>query len=85
MFLDPKKYGLHSRVVLNEKSENEIVIVIHRKSRFIMKDGERILDQAKKIQMKENKRISVETSAPICSKTKKFLNKKGIEIAQKEL
>ena len=77
--VDPKKYNLSSRVSLQENSSNELCIVINRKSRIIMKDGYRILEIAEKIKQVENKRkVKVLSSAPVCSKTKAFLNKKGL-------
>ena len=82
MKLDPKKYGLSTRVVLIENDQKEIIIVIDRKSRIIMKDGRKILEKARKIQQLENKTISIKTDAPVCSKTKKHLQKNGIEIRE---
>ena len=80
MKLDPKKYGLSKKVVLTENDQKEIIISIDRKSRIIMKDGIRIVDQARQIQLQEQKTISVKTSAPVCSKTKQYLQKKGIAV-----
>ena len=48
-----------------------------------MKDGRKILEKARKIQEQENKRISVSTEAPVCSKTKQHLQKNGIEIKER--
>ena len=77
--VDPKKYNLSSRVSLQENSSNELCIVINRRSRIIMKDGYRILEIAEKIKQGENKRkVKVLSSAPVCSKTRAFLNKKGL-------
>ena len=45
--LSPKDYGLNAKVRLIQ-SEDHIGIVIDRKSRIIMKDGIKILDQAEK-------------------------------------
>ncbi len=45
-----------------------------------MKDGIRILDQVKKIKKITNNVIHLYTSAPVCSKTKVFLNKNNILI-----
>ena len=45
-----------------------------------MKDGIRILDQVKKIKKITNNVIRLYTSAPVCSKTKVFLNKNNILI-----
>ena len=73
MKLDPKKYGLNTRTVLIENERKEIIIVINRKSRIIMKDGRKILEKVRKIQQQENKIISVKTNAPLCSKTKQHL------------
>ncbi len=80
MKLDPKKYGLNTRVVLIENDQKEIIIVIVRKSRIIMKDGIKIVAQARKIRLQEKKTIGVKTNAPVCSKTKQYLQKKGIEV-----
>ena len=82
MNLDPKKYGLNARTVLIENEQKEIIIVINRKSRIIMKDGRKILEKARKIQQQENKTISVSTGAPVCRKTKQHLQKNGIEIRE---
>ena len=78
-FLSPKDYGLNSKVKLIQ-SDDHIGIVIDRKSRIIMKDGVRILDQVKKIKKITNNVIRLYTSAPVCSKTKAFLNKHNILI-----
>ena len=59
MKLDPKKYGLSTRVVLIENDQKEIIIVIDRKSRIIMKDGIKLVNQARKIQRQEQKTIGV--------------------------
>ncbi len=83
MNIDPKKYGLNTRTVLIENEQKEIIIVINRKSRIIMKDGRKILEKARKIQQQENKTISVITDAPVCSKTKQHLQKNGIEIKER--
>ena len=77
--LSPKDYGLTSKVKLIQ-SDDHIGIIIDRKSRIIMKDGLRILDQVKKIKKITNNVIRLYTSAPVCSKTKAFLNKHNILI-----
>ena len=45
-----------------------------------MKDGIKILDQAEKIRKITNNIICLYTSAPVCSKTKVYLNKNNILI-----
>ena len=77
--LEPQPYGLTARTNL-VRINNSIGIVIDRKSRIIMKDGDRIIKQAQAIQIKENKPIILITSAPICSKTKKYLSANNISI-----
>tara|TARA_B100000900_G_scaffold63867_1_gene49323 strand:- start:185 stop:439 length:255 start_codon:yes stop_codon:yes gene_type:complete len=78
--IDPKLYGLHSRIILRENKKG-IYIVIDRKSRIIMKDGYRILEIAKKIRDSETgKNVSVLSGAPVCGKTQKFLTENNISI-----
>ncbi len=78
--IDPRLYGLHSRIILRE-NKKDIYIVIDRKSRIIMKDGHRILEIVKKIRDSEiRKNVSVLSRAPVCSKTQKFLNENKIAI-----
>ena len=72
--IDPSQYNLSSRVDLRQGRSGDLLIIIDRKSRIIMKDGVRILEMVKKInKIDPKKNISVRTSAPICSKTKKLL------------
>jgi hypothetical protein len=81
MYLNPKKYNLNSRVLIKQSTPNHIIIVIDRKSRIIMKDGMRINEQKQSInQMKPNTKVSLQTTAPICSKTKEYLLSKNINI-----
>ena len=81
--IDPTQYNLFPRVDLRQGKPNDIYIVINRKSRIIMKDGIKIVDQGHQIQRQEKKTISVKTNAPGCSKTKQFLQKKGIEVRER--
>ena len=83
MKLDPKKYGLSTRVVLIENDQKEIIISIDRKSRTIMRDGIKIVNQVRQIRQQEQKTTSVQTNAPVCSKTKQYLQKKGIEVRER--
>ena len=77
--VDPKQFGLSSRTYLIE-NKNTISIIIDRKSRIIMKDGKKILDQANAIQKIKKKAITLLTSAPVCGKTKIFLFENDINI-----
>jgi len=79
--INPKKYNLHSRTILQEIEPNHIAIIKKIKSRIIMKDGRKIMDQINQIKSFNNKlKVSLIISGPICSKTKAFLEKQGIEI-----
>ena len=79
--IDPTQYNLSSRVDLRQDHSGDLLIIIDRKSRIIMKDGIRILEMVKKInKIDPKKNISVRTSAPICSKTKKLLLENSITI-----
>ena len=77
--IDPTQYNLSSRVDLRQDRSEDLLIIIDRKSRIIMKDGMRVLEMVKKInKIDPKKNISVRTSAPICSKTKKLLLENNI-------
>ena len=79
--INPKNYNLSSRIILQEDILKKLFIVVRRKSRIIMKDGVRLLGISKKIKEKEkNRKTGVLTTAPICSKTKKYLEENGISV-----
>ena len=79
--INPKKYNLPPRTKLKESSSGKIFITINRKSRVIMKDGERVLSLVKKINLVDpNKKVGILSSAPICGKTKNWLLDNGISI-----
>lgn len=82
MRLDPKKYGLYPRTVLEQVDINTVAIVIDRKSRLVMADGRKTAHKVLKIQEIQPEVIVVlKTSAPVCHKTVKFLKKEGIRIS----
>jgi hypothetical protein len=79
--IDPKLYGLPPRTVLMKRGPDEFILVINRKSRIIMKDALTILKRAEKIKEKVlNALVMVETNAPVCSKSIKFLKDSGIGV-----
>jgi len=81
MRIDSKKFGLPPKTIIEQLGENHFAIIISRKSRVIMSDGRKILDKAKRINdVQPDAKISLIISAPLCSKTKKFLEDKGITI-----
>lgn len=51
MNLDSKKFGLPVSTVLIELADDQITMVIDRKSRIIMADGRKILDKAVQIKI----------------------------------
>lgn len=79
--IDPKQYGLSARVKLEWIEKDHIKIILHRKSRIIMKDGQRILDMAKQItNIDSSIKVSLGISGPICGKTIKSLMDSGIQV-----
>jgi len=78
MKLSAKDFGLPSRTVLEQRGDT-VVIRINRKSRIGMADGKKILEKARKIQIiRPSYVVALETTAPLCSKTKRFLEEEGI-------
>lgn len=74
MTLTAKQFGLPARTVLEQIDDKTIAIVINRKSRIVMADGKKIADKSQKIQETLPSTVVVlKTSAPVCSKTVKFL------------
>jgi len=81
-FVDPKLYGLPPSTKLIQAGTDQFEIIIQRKSRIIMKDGEGILAKIHKIKNHvPNAKVSLNTSAPVCSKTKAFLEEHGISVS----
>ncbi len=81
MKLAPKEFGLPARTLLEQVDGNTIAIVIDRKSRIIMADGRKILEKAQKIKtLQASITVALKTTAPLCSKTIKFLEAEGIQL-----
>ena len=79
--VDPKIYDLPSRTILMKRGPDEFILAINRKSRIIMKDALTILKNAEKIKERElSAWVLVETTAPVCSKSIKFLKENGISV-----
>ena len=79
--VDPLNYNLLTRTKLLKDGSGSLFIVIDRKSRVVMKDGNKVLNVAKHIkEVNQNTTISLLTSAPVCSKTKEFLLKHKISV-----
>ena len=71
--VNPNKFGLTGRTTIGADNKKNYYIIKNIKSRIIMKDGARILSYADAIQESTQKQITVETCAPVCSKTKTYL------------
>lgn len=79
--ITPEKYGLPKRTVLTELAEGHLALVIDRKSRIIMKDGEKILAKVHQIKCVDSgMKVSLQTSAPVCSKTITYLAEEDVEV-----
>ena len=78
--IDPKIVGAPLRSVIGEDNSNHIYIIKNIKSRIIMKDGHKIVEVVKQIKNETNSSVSLATTAPVCSKTTKFLNENDIKI-----
>lgn len=79
--IDPQKYGLHTRTLIEEIDQQTIALVMHRKSRIIMSDGRKILEKILKMKSYDPDKLFVlKTSAPVCSKTQTYLEKEGVEV-----
>ncbi len=80
--VDPKLFGLPPSTRLKQIGTAKFDIVIQRKSRIIMKDGEGVLAKADKIKKHvPNAQIGLVTSAPVCSKTRAFLKEHGVSVS----
>ena len=78
--IDAKSVGASTRSVIGEDSSNHLYIIKNIKSRIIMKDGYKIVEAVKQIKNKTNSSVSLATTAPVCSKTTRFLNENDIKI-----
>ncbi len=82
-FIDPELFDLLPSTKLKQVGPNQFDIVIQRKSRIIMKDGKGVLTKVDKIKHHVPKaKVSLRTSAPVCSKTKAFLKERGISVLE---
>ena len=78
--IDPINVGAPKRSNVATDNDNNIYIVKNIKSRITMKDGLKLFDLAKKIKTVKNATVSLATTAPVCSKTKKYLEENEIKI-----
>ena len=72
--------GLSNRIKIAIDNKNNHYIVKNVKSRIIMKTGEKINKIANQIKPNTKGGVFLATTAPICNKTKKYLEEKKINI-----
>ena len=77
--IDPINVGAPKRSNVATDNDNNIYIVKNIKSRIIMKDGLKLFDLAKKIKTVKNATVFLATTAPVCSKTTKYLEENEIK------
>ena len=78
--VNPNKFGLSGRTILGVDNKNNHYIIKNIKSRIIMETGKKINEIANKIRLKIKGNVILATTAPVCSKTKKYLKEKKINI-----
>ena len=79
-YIDPKTLGLPTRTNVAQIDKNTLAIVIKRKSRIIMADGNKILAKVAKIKSaRPGMNVLLKTTAPICSKTQELFNDNGLK------
>lgn len=78
--IDPNSVGLNPRDVVIQIDNNHYALFIDRKSRIVMADVPRLLEKVKKLcQHFQEAKISIKTTAPVCSKTRALLESHYIE------
>ena len=78
--VNSNKFGLSGRTILGGDNKNNHYIIKNIKSRIIMETGKKINEIANKIRFKIKGNVILATTAPVCSKTKKYLKEKKINI-----
>lgn len=81
--LAPENFGLHRTTIIEQLDPCTYSLVIRRKSRVIMADGRKLLEKVGSIkEVQPDASVIIESSAPVCSKTKAFLAEHGIEVKE---
>ena len=78
--IDSSTLGISKRTQVAVGKDRNYYIIKNIKSRIIMKDGKKIVETASIIKNQTSKRVFLATSAPVCSKTKNYLESKNIQI-----
>ena len=72
--------SLSGRIKIAIDNKDNHYIIKNVRSRIIMKTGEKIYEIANQIKSNTGRSVFLATTAPICSKTKKYLEEKKINI-----
>ena len=78
--VNSNKFGLSGRTILGVDNKNNHYIIKNIKSRIIMETGKKINEIANKIRSKTKGSVFLATAAPVCSKTKQYLEEKKTNI-----
>ena len=78
--VNSNKLGLSGRTILGVDNKNNHYIIKNIKSRIIMETGKKINEIANKIRSKTKGSVFLATTAPVCSKTKQYLEEKKTNI-----
>ena len=78
--VNSNKFGLSGRTILGVDNKNNHYILKNIKSRIIMETGKKINEIANKIRFKIKGNVILATTAPVCSKTKQYLEEKKTNI-----
>ena len=77
--IDPRSIGLDALDTVYQVDANHYVLFIKRKSRIVMSDAPRLLSKIEKLSRTfQEAKISLQTSAPVCSKTREFLESRQV-------
>ena len=74
------EFDLSSQIKIAVDNKDNHYIIKNVRSRIIMKTGEKIYEIANQIKSNNKGSVFLATTAPICSKTKKYLDEKKINI-----
>ena len=78
--IDSSIFGISKRIQVAVGRDRNYYIIKNIKSRIIMKDGKKIKETANIIMSHTKKRVFLATTAPVCGKTKTYLESKNIQI-----
>ena len=72
-------FGKSKSIEIRESDHGRILITIARKSRFLRKDAEKLVERCRSVGVNPAE-ITLKIDAPLCSKAKRVLEEKGFDI-----